>query len=142
VSYAESLWSPTADEVLHERIEASLKRAIEGYYRIGQLFAMPTLLDRPDVRASTLTVARLPLPGQPGFDPWCLTRPVSRARWQRDPQARRAIAMLWRYDPDPAATLGLQAQIDTGRVVGSCRRCEFIAGRLLLLSVVGDLRGA
>jgi hypothetical protein len=112
VSYAESLWSPTADGVLHERIEASLKRAIEGYYRVGQLFAIPTLLDRPDVQASTPVVARLPLPGQPGFDPWCLTSPISRARWQRDPKARRAIDLLWRYDPDPAATLGLQAQID------------------------------
>lgn len=121
VSYAEALWSPTADEVPHERIEASLKRALKGYYRVGQLFAMPTLLDRPDVRASTPVAARLPLPGQPGFDPWCLTSPGSRARWQRDPKARRAIGLLWRYDPDPAATLGLQAQIDAAVSSGAAQ---------------------
>jgi hypothetical protein len=27
----------------------------------------------------------VPLLGQPGFDPWCLTDPASRTRWQRRP---------------------------------------------------------
>src|SRR6185437_7136615 len=34
-------------------------------------------------------------------------------RWQQDPTARRATEILWRYDPDPAATLAIQSQINT-----------------------------
>ena len=49
--------------MVHQRAETSLKRAIEGYYRIGQLLAMPALLDQPKVRASALTVTRQPLRG-------------------------------------------------------------------------------
>lgn len=118
VAYADSLWSPEAPEVLHERVESSLKRAIEGFYLLGQLFAMPVLLDRPDVQVAAVTAVRLPLPGEAGFDPWCLTDPASRAAWQREPAARRAIDVLWSYDPDPGATLSMQAQIDAAVQAG------------------------
>jgi len=96
-----------------------LRRGIGAYYRLGQLLAMPALLDRPEIAAVSVTGPLLPLPGQPGFDPWCLTDPASRTRWQRDPAARRAIEMLWRHDPDPAATLGIQSQIDAAAAGGS-----------------------
>jgi len=33
--------------------------------------------------------------------------------------ARRAIATLWRYDPDPAATLAIQSQINAAVAAGS-----------------------
>lgn len=112
IAYGQSMWSPTATGAVHERIESSLKRAIEGYYLTGQLLAMPRLLDRADVAAQTSAGRRLPLPGQPGFDPWCLTDPTTRGSWQQDPAARRAIDTLWRYDPDPASTLTIQAQVD------------------------------
>lgn len=112
MAYAESLWSPDAPEVVHQRVESSLKRAIGSFYLLGQLFAMPSLLDRPDVQAVAVTPARMPLPGEAGFDPWCLTDPASRAAWQRDPAARRAVDVLWSYDPDPGATLSMQGQID------------------------------
>jgi len=112
VSFGESLWSPDATGEVHERVENSLRRGIGAYYRLGQLLAMPALLDRPEMAAEPVTGTRLPLPGQPGFDPWCLTDPVTRSNWQGDPAARRAIDLLWRYDPDPAATLGIQSQID------------------------------
>ncbi|GAB3366203.1 MULTISPECIES: hypothetical protein [Amycolatopsis] len=111
-SYAESLWSPNADAAVHQRVENSVKCAIERYYLIGQLLAMPALLDRPDVQVAMVSGPALPVPGQAGFDPWCLTDPASRASWKRDPAARRAIDHLWRCDPDPAATLTIQAQID------------------------------
>lgn len=119
VSFGESLWSPGATGEVHEKVENSLRRGISAYYRLGQLLAMPALLDQPEIKATPVTGPRLPLPGQPGFDPWCLTDPHSRARWQRDPAARRAIDMLWRYDPDPAATLGIQSQIDAAVAEGS-----------------------
>jgi hypothetical protein len=118
VGYGEALWSPDAEAQVHERAENSLRRGIAAYFQLGQLLAMPALLDRPQVRAVPVSGQPLPLPGQPGFDSWCLTDPHSRSRWQRDPAARRAIAMLWRYDPDPASTLAVQSQIDAAVAAG------------------------
>jgi len=98
---------------LHERIEQSVKEALGAYYLAGQLSAMPELVGRHPVPASVTGAGpRLAAPGQPGFDPWCLTDPHSRTNWKRDGQARDAIDLLWRADPDPNATLDLQAQID------------------------------
>lgn len=48
----------------------------------------------------------------PEFDPWCLTDPDSRGRWKADPQAQDSIRQLWTNDPDPGATLRIQAEID------------------------------
>lgn len=119
LAFGESLWSPGATGEVHERVENSLRRGIGSYFRLGQLLAIPALLDRPEVAAINVSGPLLPLPGQAGFDPWCLTDPVSRSRWQRDPAAIRAIDMLWRYDPDPAATLSIQSQIDAAVREGS-----------------------
>jgi hypothetical protein len=117
--FGESLWSPSANAEVHERVENSLRRGIAAYYQLGQLLAAPALLDRPEISAVPVAGHPLPLPGQPGFDQWCLTDPHSRPRWQRDSAAQRAIAMLWRYDPDPAATLAIQSQIDSAVTAGS-----------------------
>lgn len=119
VSFGESLWSPGATGEVHERVENSLRRGISAYYRLGQLLAIPALLDRPEIAASPVSGKPLPLPGQAGFDPWCLTYERSRSRWRRDPAARRSIDMLWRYDPDPAATLSIQSQIEAALASGS-----------------------
>ena len=119
VSFGESLWSPDATDEIHEKAENSLRRGIAAYYRLGQLLAMPALLEQPEISAIPVAGASLPLPGQPGFDPWCLTDPASRSVWEEDPAARRAIDMLWLYDPDPAATLDIQSQIDAAAAAGS-----------------------
>ncbi|MHB1235173.1 MAG: hypothetical protein ACYCZK_05830 [Microbacteriaceae bacterium] len=118
VSYAESMRTPGSNRVVHERVEVLLRRGIDAYYRIGQLLAQPALLDRPEVQVATIDGPSLPLPGQPGFDPWSLTDPTTRASWQHDPAARRAVDNLWRMDPDPAATLTIQAQIDAAAQAG------------------------
>jgi hypothetical protein len=142
VSFAESLWSPEAGPGLHKRTEESLRRGIAAYYRLGQLLAAPMLLYRvmiapldritiAPVNPHSVSHAGLPFPGQPGstlpaqpgFDPWCLTDPVNRSLWQYDPAARQAIDLLWRHDPDPAATLRIQAEIDAA-----------VAGRRLVVS--------
>ncbi len=89
-----------------------MKEAIAAYFVAGQLMAMPELAGHlgPDLAATTDGdgVAA----GSAGFDPWCLTDPASRSRWQGDRAARRAIDMLWAYDPDPTRTLAVQAEID------------------------------
>lgn len=119
VAYAEALWSPSSTDLIHQRVESSVKRGIERYYLLGQLLGMPALLERPQAEVAVASGHRLPLPGQPGFDLWCLTDPTTRAQWQRDPAVRRALEVMWSYDPDPAATLTLQAQIDAAKAAGA-----------------------
>jgi hypothetical protein len=128
-SYGESLYSPGATAEVHERVENSLRRGIAAYYRLGQLLAMPALLARPEIIAAPVTGSPLPLPGQPGFDPWYLTSAGSRPRWQADPAARRAIDTLWKYDPDPAATLAVQSQVDAAAAAGSVAPLKTASGK-------------
>lgn len=118
IAFAESMKTPGSNRVIHENVEILLRRGINSYYHIGQLLAQPSLLERPEVQVATIVGPSRPLPGQPGFDPWALTDPASRASWQRDPAARHAIDNLWRMDPDPAATLTIQAQIDAAAQAG------------------------
>lgn len=120
--YAESLHSQlphgeAASADLHARIEASAQKAIEQAFLVGQLAAMPGLTSSDAVTIAT--GQRLPGPGEPGFDPWVLTDPDTRASWKRDREAQRAIDNLWRNDPDPRATLEIQSQIDAARTVGA-----------------------
>lgn len=110
VDYARQLGSGKVDERLHRDVEQRLHHALERYFRIGQAIAMPELLAVLNEPAAHATYS----PARPagGVDAWCLTDPHSRGTWQRDPAARRAVENLWRYDPDPAATLAIQRQID------------------------------
>jgi hypothetical protein len=119
LDYAASLYSPRAEGPVHEAMEASLRRAIEQYYRLGQILSAPQLLDRPEVAAMTATGRRLPAPGEAGFDPWALTDPASRRTWEHDLAARQAIENLWRHDPDATATLAVQAEIDAAVEAGA-----------------------
>lgn len=115
---------------LHERIERSIKEAIERAFELGQLAAMPELAGRSR-DAATTRPGRLPRPGERGFDPWCLTDPDARDRWQQDPQARRAIDTLWRLDPGPDRTLEIQAEIDAALEAGAIAYATDRSGRRL-----------
>jgi hypothetical protein len=110
--YAVSLQVEPEDARLRQLVEDSLERAIELWFEIGQLAAVPALIEEyqsppPAVRPDPTT-----LPGGRGFDPWCLTDPRSRELWQADPAAHKALRKLWASDPDPAATIALFAEID------------------------------
>ncbi|GAA5185761.1 hypothetical protein GCM10023322_30500 [Rugosimonospora acidiphila] len=116
--YAVSLRTERHHPGLHELIENNLKNALELWFHIGQLAAMPRLLVsyqelRPVPRPDIAT-----MPGGSRFDPWCLTDRATVRRWQGDRKAKQAIAELWQYDPDPAATLALKAQIDVAVAAG------------------------
>lgn len=116
-SYADRLWAPDISLAVHEAVEEHAKRAVERFYIAGQFLAMPRLA----LQASSTSPQRgapLPAPGMPGFDEWCLTDVETRARWQRDRTARDAISSLWAKDPDPSATLTIQAQIDAAAAAG------------------------
>lgn len=120
VRYANALLRPGANQELHEAIEDKLHRALETWFLLGQLAADPRLGEQgPRRRDKALLADPLSLPGGPNFDPWCLTDPATRKRWQSDRRAVRAIDLLWAYDPDPAATLTIQAEIDAALAEGS-----------------------
>ena len=115
--YAEGLLDTDPNPRMHEAIEQRLQRALEIYYHLGQLIAMPQLIDGykgVDARRimPPTAPAALPAVNARDFDPWCLTDPQNRGVWQADPRARQAIKEMWEYDPDPARTLRIQAEID------------------------------
>ncbi|MEV4096542.1 hypothetical protein [Streptosporangium saharense] len=115
--YAVNMYSPGVDARLHELIEERLRGVLETYHHLGQLVAMPTLLrtyGTADRQPTPRQRRKLPRPGQPGFDPWCLTDRKTLSRWTNDPRARESISELWRHDPNPAQTLRFQEDINEG----------------------------
>ncbi|MET7401473.1 hypothetical protein ABZS66_49125 [Dactylosporangium sp. NPDC005572] len=115
--YAVGLRTDQHHPALHGRIEANLHGALESWFLVGQLAAMPRLLMEPQAQRPVAPRDER-LPGGWRFDPWCLTDRVTLARWQRDKQAAHAIREMWRLDPDPAATLALRAAIDGLLAIG------------------------
>lgn len=120
----------SASKGLHERIERSIKDALEKAFLVGQLAAMPQLEESAPAGDRT-PARRLPGPGERGFDPWCLTDPQTRPRWQRDRQAQAAIDALWKNDPDPTRTLELKAAIDAALASGDVDYATDARGRRL-----------
>jgi hypothetical protein len=114
--YAERLMGKHVNAELHEKIEKQAQAAIEAFYQIGQIIAMPALADKPLLGAPTGEgpIGRGAIPmakTDAGFDPWVMTDPDARSRLQRDGQAKRAIENMWRYDPDSRSTLRIQQQL-------------------------------
>ncbi|KAB8181320.1 hypothetical protein [Microbispora catharanthi] len=150
--YAEGLLDTDPAPRMHEAIEQRLQRALDIYYHLGQLIAMPQLIAGyrgPDARQA-VPPANLAVVDARNFDPWCLTDPQRRSNWQADPRARQAIKEMWDYDPDPAETLRIQAEIDaalqqgavtfatdsSGEPYGSFYCCPFAAIYLVRRPVV------
>jgi len=121
IGNAAALCGPDTRPQLHEAIEEHLHRALESQYLVGQLLAMPSIVDQLDSSVPRLNVRPQLLPGAPGFDPWCLTAPSVRGQFRADRAAVRAIANLWRLDPDPGRTVDLHAQIVAAREQGLIR---------------------
>jgi hypothetical protein len=105
--YAESLHGVSPSRDVHERLEPYAKEAIELYWLLGQLVADPSLATSDVLRAGPPASA----PGQPGFDPWCLTDPEARKHLSADRAAHEAVQQMWKLDPNPAATRSLHAEI-------------------------------
>lgn len=114
--YAEDLHGSHPTQEVHERVEPFIKEAIEGFYLLGQMIAMPTLAEPPaEAPAPKARPRKTPAPPEPkldSFDPWCLTDPTRLDHFQSNRKARQAIDDLWRLDPDTARTLAIQREID------------------------------
>ncbi len=118
---------------VHERIETTIKAVITDAFRVGQIAAMPEFAANPSSPIAQLaapTRHTLPLPGQPGFDRFCLSDPHSVSRFTRDPKAGRAIDYLWSHDPSPRQTLAIQEQILAALVRGDINYGKGNEGRI------------
>ncbi|HEY4346933.1 MAG TPA: hypothetical protein VGM80_05040 [Gaiellaceae bacterium] len=110
-----ALSAPGADESVFAAVGQALQDGLDRAYELGQLVALPELMARPAApappAAANATTIRLFLPGEPGFDPWCLTDPVGRHGKQGLTTFVEQLAGLWKDDPDPEKTLAIQAEI-------------------------------
>lgn len=127
--YADGLLATDPNQDLHEAIEERLHRALAASYRLGQLAALPSLLDE---KGPGDMPAALAYPGAPtdlaAIDQWCLTDPNRRDHWSADLRARDAIEKMWAADPDPGATLAIQAEIDAALLDGSVAHMTLPSG--------------
>lgn len=130
--YADDMHGIDPSRDVHERVEEYLKAAIEQFYLVGQLVAMPERAEKATVVAPPVALPKAqPRPGQPGFNPWVLTDPLSREKFQRDPEAREAIRLLWVHDPAPEKTLAIQAEIEAAYTRGDISIAKKADGRRL-----------
>lgn len=110
--YADDMHRQNPSREVHETIEGYLKTAIEQFYLLGQYAAMPQTVPLiAPALAPPMTPAVTALPGQTGFDPWCLTSALARKAYASDREAQKAVETLWKIDPDPARTLTILAEI-------------------------------
>lgn len=139
--YADDMMSGNPTRDVHERVEEHVKDAIEKFYLLGQLLAMPQLsgkvITMPAVPSSGInplvspfnpvsafaSPSRLAGPKEAGFDMWCLTDPDARKRFQDDREAVRAIKTLWSLDPDPRRTVDIQSEINAALARGDVDYC-------------------
>jgi hypothetical protein len=110
---------------LMARVVHALLAALGRGYEAGQVLAMPNLI--ADLAAATPTgpsatssaTLQMFLPGDPGFDRWCLTDPIKRFKWTEEPGSIAMLDAFWEADPEPAKTLALQAQIAAALEAGT-----------------------
>jgi hypothetical protein len=134
--YAAELHGHDPTPEVQDRAEPYARQAVEMFYELGQLVADPTLIgprapavagapSSPALAPSAEPVSAAeaepakrppakpprPLPGQSGFDEWCLTAPAARPWRKPEETSRNAIRKMWKADPDPARTLAIHAVI-------------------------------
>lgn len=125
--YAAELHGADATPDVRVRVEQHAREAIERFFTLGQLIADPALVPVPGQPEPALPAAakstrtKSPSSGakspalldEPGFDIWCLTDENARAALKHDPKAEATLRRLWARDPDRAATVALQADIQS-----------------------------
>ena len=115
--YADKLWMHAPGLELRRTLGATLQDGLDNAYQLGQLLALPQLLEQSHGRTPPAThppgpsALRIFLPGEAGFDPWCLTDPLERRHKESIGRYQEAIDHLWKSDPHPEQTLAIQAEI-------------------------------
>jgi hypothetical protein len=123
LAHVNALWQPDPPDDLLTQVLAESRALLNEQFVLGQRLAAPDLAgDGPAPRRRRRAAVELPGPGEPGFDPWCLTSPRHRPRLRGKPAAKREVTRMWRYDPDPGRTIGIQRQIEDALDTGLIRR--------------------
>lgn len=117
---AEQMWAPSQHQPLHLAVKTALRDTLDQLFRLGQILARPGLLDAAGESQGMRRAG--PLPGEAGFDPWCLSDPAARRSLRHDPDALPALEHMWRSDPNPAATLALFEEVEQAAADGSVDR--------------------
>ncbi len=119
--YLDRLWTRDPGPELRTTVGATLLDGLDRAYRLGQVLAVPDLLeelhDQPPP-APRPSGPNLRLPGEEGFDRWCLTDPVERRRMAEDGTFAERIDAMWQADPHPERTLAIRAEIDDALASG------------------------
>jgi hypothetical protein len=98
-------------------LAGTLQGGLDRAYQVGQLLSLPGLIAEPEPPAHSsqahhdASSLELFLPGDPGFDRWCLTDPLTRARESENVRSNTDLDAFWAADPEPAKTLAIQAEI-------------------------------
>lgn len=116
IDAAGALTAHSVGDDLRATLAQTLQAGLNAAYEVGQLLAMPALLAKPTPASPNRVVhdstsIGLFLPGDPGFDPWCLVDPKGRGHKAASPQMNALLDAFWASDPDPASTLAIQAEI-------------------------------
>jgi hypothetical protein len=125
VDYAGKLWTRAPGQELRQTLGTTFRDGLDNAYQLGQLLAMPELLEQkhddpaPTPPPSGPSALRIFLPGEAGFDPWCLTDPMERRHKEADPAFKEAISRLWTSDPHPERTLSIRAEIGAAQEAGA-----------------------
>jgi len=114
------------DELL-ATMYGTLLGALDRAFQSGELLAMTELLARQDAAPKPppapavigAAALRMFVPGDPGFDRWCLTDPEAHGLRKDDGVSPGLLDTFWSSDPDPATTLALQADIAAAVETGS-----------------------
>ena len=118
--YVDKLWTQDPGPDLRATLGETLEDGLDRAYRLGQVLAVPDLLaelhDEPP--PAQRSGAQLRLPGEPGFDPWCLTDPMERQDKESVDVFLEHINAMWAADPHPERTLAIRAEIDKALAEG------------------------
>jgi hypothetical protein len=113
----------TPEDTVEAALVQSLHAALDRGYQAGQLLAMPELVALPTrkpppsvLSPASLAVAR---PGDPMFDPWCLTDPIERRRLSAHRSSSATLDEFWKSYPHPEQLLAVQAEILSAREAGT-----------------------
>jgi hypothetical protein len=119
--YIDKLWTHDPGLELRATLGATLTDGLNRAYQLGQVLAVPDLLAELHSQAVKTPAAggQLCLPGEAGFDVWCLTDPMERRRMERDGSFWQRLEAMWQADPHPERTIAIKAEIDAGLASGA-----------------------
>jgi hypothetical protein len=105
----------TPEQSIELALVQTVHAALDRGYQAGQLLAMPELLAKArveqPVRDSSPASLALLRPGDPAFDPWCLTDPVERRRLAAIATSVAKLDDFWAKHPEVEQLLALQSEI-------------------------------